>query len=353
MSRSYWAMRTWQEYSDVIFKEISKGSLRQGWGYDNSQNLHVLQRIVDENKNDYWTKLTQDQKDAFSNLVMYDNGVESGRIKKGDIILTPNLPKNGFFSLMEVSGDYVYNILDFGDGEHDLGHILPVQLLSGTTGINKFNEFVDADIRRTLRCRLRIWSLNGYSEEIDKIIEQLRLNRSLSSAVDASTKLDIAWDSALKSAQITLIESLGKELDSKFKAAEWEEPLVKVFEKIYPEADVQHTGGPFENGADIVVNLPNYFDPACTPFRIVVQVKNFTDIMSDTHALDQIKMAIKSYSTDSHVIAAVILSTANSVSDEFLKELSQVQADTVAKVTLMLRDDVLKLISTGMGKTFF
>jgi len=346
-------MRTWQEYSDVVFNEILKGRLRQGWGYDNSQDLHVLQRVVDEKKNDCWTSLTQDQKDAFSNLIMYDNRVEGGRIKKGDIILTPNLPRNGFFSLMEVSGDYTYDILNFGDGEHDLGHILPVQLLSGTTGVNKFNEFVDANIRRTLRCRLRIWSLDGYSEAIDAIIGQLRLNKSLSSAVDASTKLDVAWDSALKSAQITLVESLGKELDSKFKAAEWEEPLVKIFEKLYPDADVQHTGGPSENGADIVINLPNHFDPSCTPFRIVIQVKNFTNIMSDTHALDQIRTAIKSYSSGSHVIAAVILSTANSVSDEFLKELSRVQADTVAKVTLMLRDDVLRLISTGMGKTFF
>ena len=298
-------------------------------------------------------KLDEHQKESYANLVMYDNGSNIGRIKKGDIILTPNLPKSGFFSLMVVSGAYRYEILNFRDGNHDLGHILPVQLLSGSSGINKYNKFVAADIRRTMRCQLRLWSLNGYAELIDELIEHLKSNTTLSSAVDASTKLENAWDAAFNTAQSTLINSLGKELDSKFKAAEWEEPLVKVFQSLYPDADVQHTGGPSENGADIVINLPNYFDKSSTPFRIVIQVKNYAEIMAGTHAIDQIRNAINSYGTDGKVVGAVIISTATSVSSDFLKELSSLQAGVNATVSLLLRDDVLRLISVGLKKYIF
>ncbi len=47
MSR-YWAMRTDKDSVVFIVQELKKGRLRQGWGYQDDQNLDEIRALSDK-----------------------------------------------------------------------------------------------------------------------------------------------------------------------------------------------------------------------------------------------------------------------------------------------------------------
>ena len=74
-------MRTDRENSGLILEELRLGRLRQGWGYDGSQDLHLLVK-----KRQAGEEFTSAERDAWRNRPML--GGEHG-INTGDIVLVP------------------------------------------------------------------------------------------------------------------------------------------------------------------------------------------------------------------------------------------------------------------------
>ena len=151
--RRFWAIRTDKDNSAVLFAELQEGRLRQGWGYDASQDLRLLQAEIDKGGS-WWDRLKEVQKESLPQLRMLSKSEDSIQLK--DIIIIPNLPTYGLFCVAEVSGEYSYSPLmlnkekDINDLSKDYGHILPVRLLTDK-GVNKYAEGVASGIRSTLR----------------------------------------------------------------------------------------------------------------------------------------------------------------------------------------------------------
>jgi len=145
----------------------NKGILRQGWGYCDEQDLR---KIYDKQKdpNFDWKEYSSDELDAWRSAKMLGKYVPAtwNPILVGDIILVPNMPKDGFFTLCRVTGDYSYS----DDTEvRDLRHMLPVEVIT-KGGVANSNKFVDAALRQSLRCPGRLWDISSYKGCIDKII---------------------------------------------------------------------------------------------------------------------------------------------------------------------------------------
>ena len=104
-TRRCWAIRSDKNNMKVLFGELSKGRFRQGWGYDPTQDLQLLQTEIDKGGS-WWERLSAVQQEALPHLRMLARSNDS--IKQGDILVIPNLPDYGFFCLAEVTGEYNY-----------------------------------------------------------------------------------------------------------------------------------------------------------------------------------------------------------------------------------------------------
>lgn len=84
-----------------------------------------------------------------------------------------HLPRYGVRSIARVTGGYRFEISTHGnavDGTPDYGHIRDVELLTDERGVDPVREDVSDALRRSLRPRNRMWSLNAHGEEIDRLL---------------------------------------------------------------------------------------------------------------------------------------------------------------------------------------
>lgn len=102
----YWAMRTSRDTPqkrEFVTKELlERGRLRQGWGWDSSQDLRRIHKAWKENK-----QLSEEQKVASRHWRMAD-GSAGDYMSCGDIVLVPNMPTDGLFTLCRIMGRYQF-----------------------------------------------------------------------------------------------------------------------------------------------------------------------------------------------------------------------------------------------------
>ena len=345
----YWAMRTDQDNRKLLAKELLGGRLRQGWGYLEEQDLTKIQATLD-GPGGGATKLSAKQREALPHLRMLGRGEDA--IHAGDLIVAPNLPEYGFFSIVKVTGPYRWRRLeltteqDNSELKYDYGHILPVQNLT-PKGVNKLNGDVGAGLRKTLKAQSRLWSLDPYAKEVDRLVDAALSGKDLTSLATANDRLESAWDRSMVEARATLVRTLGLELPDKFQGAEWEKPIVRILRRLYPGADIRHTAGKDEHGADIVIDLPNVF-VTDQPWRIVVQVKNYDGAIGEK-VLAQIEEAFTFYGSSGRLLAGIIMTTATSESKELADRRIQVADRHRVPIHVVLRHGLLQLMAEGLG----
>ena len=346
--RKYWALRTDQDNRNLLWEEALKGRLRQGWGYDERQDLEKLQekKQAGQKKKD----LSETEQAAWPNLKML--GAREGAMQEGDLVLLPNLPTYGTFALAEVTGPYRFNPLALDGDEQvhgltaDYGHILPIELLS-EQGIDKSHEAVHAEIRSTLRTPMRMWNADGYADHVDRLVEAIEAGSDLSTPTTTEGRSASVWHSAVSRARKALKEQLAGTLDENFQSAEWEVPLREALERLYPSAQVDRTAGPAEHGADLVVRIPNYLGRGDEgeSWLVLVQVKNYDGTIASARLLDQLEEAFDYYGEEGEVLTCVALTTASEV-DESLEERKKRLEDRLGvPVEIMLRPALLDLMA--------
>lgn len=147
MNKNIWGYRIDIKQAQFFFDELMEGRLRQGWGYDISQDLRnaVL------------------EKDTKRNRRMFN------KVKKGDIVLIPHLPNRGEVSFVEATEDWdkLYRF-DIDKKMGDYGHIFPAKYLKK---VNRNSNLISNNIRSTLRNQSRFWNIkHQYSNDIDKLL---------------------------------------------------------------------------------------------------------------------------------------------------------------------------------------
>ena len=344
-----WAMRTSrdsEEHINFVKNELqNKGILRQGWGYRDEQDLNkIYDKIIAPNFN--LTELSSHEEAAFWNIKMLGKYCQYSKtyIQVGDIILVPNMPKNSFFTLCRVTGDYSYS----EDTEvKDLRHMLPVEVFT-KGGVAYSNENVDAALRQSLRHPGRLWTINPYKDCVDKIISLVKDKKEylLREGSDHVERAKDLVDTAITTSVDNLSDTIIKELPSVLQGAEWEPVLCYALDPLMKNIQIEHTGGPSECGADIVINIPNPFKKQF-PWLIVIQVKNYKGEIG-VEVAEQLKQAIDSRSGQGRVIAAYVLTTANTISEDLKKALENIRKKHNIEAECIILDQIKTIITKAM-----
>lgn len=160
-------MRTDRARRDFIWRELQEGRLRQGWGYRPELDLENLAKLRRAG-----AKLAKYQQDAWrGNRRLLPT--EPDAMQTGDIVVLPNLPRYGVWSIARVTGGYRFEISrqpNAVDGTRDYGHIRDVELLTGDRAIDPQREDVPDGLRRAMRSRIRMWSLDASADEIQGLL---------------------------------------------------------------------------------------------------------------------------------------------------------------------------------------
>lgn len=134
-------------------------------------------------------------------------------------------------------------------------------------------------------------------------------------------------------------------------ATEWETVITNAARTRFPLAEVKHTGGPSERGADLEIRIPNLFGGA--NWVIVVQVKDYTGEIGPEVA-DQLRQAITTRGKvsddggiEEHVIAAVLACTNAVPSAALQEEIYSIEADLKVPVSIAQGEELMELILRG------
>ena len=158
--RGYWVMRTSPWERPFIWAEAERGRLRQGWGWDETQNLEVIAETLRRGG-----QLSDLQQLAWRARRMRTSAPDGMRV--GDIVVAANLPEWGRFSIFRLIGSYTWAPEDIG-GLDQFGHVLPVELL--VEGVDRRAPVVSDALRSMLRPQTRLYSIRDFGGDVERVI---------------------------------------------------------------------------------------------------------------------------------------------------------------------------------------
>jgi hypothetical protein len=137
-SKNYWGYRIDNNRVDYFWQELMSKRLRQGWGWQEGQDLRVF--TVDDG--------------AGRNRKMFNE------VKAGDILLVVNLPRIRYISIVEAIDDWD-NGYDFDIDENigDYGHIFPARYITFFSRYDEREE--EMTIKECLRNQSRFWNIGS------------------------------------------------------------------------------------------------------------------------------------------------------------------------------------------------
>ena len=304
-----WAMRTSrdsEEHRTFVDSELSRGRLRQGWGWDEAQDLRCLEARWANGE-----ELLDCQEQAARHWRM-GNGPGDAYMQVGDLVAVLNMPRNGLFTICRITGDYSF---DVPKDIEDLGHVRPVEVLT-PMGVSNHHGLVHADLRRSFRCRLRMWNISSYQKSLEAILQRAHTPEDLASGSTHVERAESVTENLVNDSLNRLADQLAAALPASVRAEELEQVFQKALEPLFP-VSVVHTGGRREHGADLEIVIPNPFEENRN-WIVAVQVKDHEGEVG-AEVAKQLKDAFESRSRDGQVIAVVLL-VSNAVPSEALDE---------------------------------
>ena len=332
-----WAMRTSRDSEKqrrFLLDELHEGRLRQGWGWDDSQDLRRL--------GDLWANgdtLSDVQNEAGRHWRM-GNGLGDDYMQVDDLVTVLNVPSDGLFTICRITGDYDFKIAEeFGD----FGHLRSVEVLT-PKGVSNDHTLVHADLRRSFRCRLRLWNIKSHRASLDSILQSGLAPEELTLGSTPEGRVDSVVSELITEPLNLMADRLGRTLPGSVRAEEWEPVLRSVLEPLFP-VSVHHTGGPHERGADIEIVIPNPFDEN-RDWIVPVQVKDNEGEVGGEVA-DQLKEAFVSRSRYGQVIAVVLLVSNAVASKVLVARMCELSNKYSVPFVFCGRDIFLRLLARG------
>jgi hypothetical protein len=170
VGRGYWVMRTSPWERPYIWAEAQRGRLRQGWGWDETQNLEVIAEAVRDG-----FPLNELQQLAWRARKMRTTAPDGMRL--GDVIVAPNLPEWGRLSVFRITGSYRWEPREIGVLDR-FGHVLPVELVAAD--IDRRDRIISDGLRAMLRPQTRLYGITGYGGDVEGLMAAAGPARSTS-----------------------------------------------------------------------------------------------------------------------------------------------------------------------------
>lgn len=152
-------MRTDRGNRSALWAELAQGRLRQGWGWADDQDLRQLHAVAQAGG--VWTET---QRAATRNRRMLST--EPNSVQIGDLVVVPHMPAENRISLARVVGLY-----EFGpaEGWADYRHVLPVELLSGASGLEVNSPTISRRLRASLGNQHRMWNIDPVGPDVERL----------------------------------------------------------------------------------------------------------------------------------------------------------------------------------------
>ena len=340
----YWAMRTTrdtQESRRFVTEELSRGRLRQGWGYHPDQDLRRIHDAWNEQR-----ELTAPQTEASRHWRMSDS--PDGRVDEymniGDVVLVPNMPTDGLFTLCRITGGYEFEI---PPDVRDFGHFRSIEVLT-PDGVANEHELVDAPLRQSLRHPGRLWQISSYSKCLERIIQSDLPPEELAKGVTPAGRVESLVAELVPESIDVMAKRLEEKLPQRLQSAEWETGILDALEPLF-SASVRHTGGRNEQGADLEVVISNPFDRG--DWLVPIQIKDHQGV-EGTDVLAQLDQAYQSRQTSDRgrVIAVVLLVTDAKPSRELEQGLLRLRHDHGVPFIYCGGIDLMRILARGFLK---
>ena len=238
------------------------------------------------------------------------NGKEDDYMQVGDLVAVLNMPDDGLFTICRITGDYYF---DIPEELEDFGHVRPVEILT-PNGVANDHRLVHAGLRRSFRCRLRLWNIKPHCASLDSILQSGLAPEELAIGSKPLERVESIVSELITEPLNLMADRLGSALPKSVRAEEWEPVLRSALESLF-QVSVLHAGGPLERGADIEIRIPNPFKEDWD-WVVPVQVKDHEGEVPEG-VTNQLETAFNSRSESGQVIAVVLL-VSNAVATEAL-----------------------------------
>ena len=319
----FWFQRTERTRACLLTEELKAGRLRQGWGSEPEQDLRIISAAREQG-----LPLSKKQKECWQgNRRLLPT--EPDGVQPRDYIITPNLPREGVWSIVKVTGGYSYEILHIPPEVRDFGHILKVELINRDQPINPRCAAVAAPLRETARTRLRMWNVDRLAEQVRRLVEAVKRGDDVSQPEPVTEKL-----ASIHELAATAIE---EGLRDRFEGAEFEKPVKMLLDRIYGEGTVETHAGPREHGADFVFS---YTDRLRIQHKAAVQVKMFRDTAASLDPLDQIRRAHGNYEG---IDEGIVLTMAEDFEEDFMAKREDLEKELSIPIHLLSSKEVVDL----------
>lgn len=274
---------------EFLSAELNAGRLRQGWGYDSRLDLNLLEsklktkNVFDPEEQSAWNRC--------SPILLY--------IKKGDLVVVKNIPSADMFTIVEVIGDYWFQISEKGD----YGHILPVRVVNT---FHKYSKVVPVPFTN---------ALNREQNPVRITYKHSLTVKDLAKTTATDEKdTPEQFKDKMSKWRANLLPSLKKALREGLTASETERLVLEMMRR--DGLDVDWIAGAGEKGADILCDVQLGYGLTS---KIAVQVKMHWDHDSDTTGVDQLEKAFEVHS----VQAGLLVSMADIMGNNVLERVEQ------------------------------
>lgn len=260
---NYWGFRidtNCPQYPHYYNDQLENhGILRQGWGYEENHDLRQQPRLPDGEYD--WGRIPRD---LHANIRMYE------KVRRCDIILIPRIPEWHFVTIAKATENWNTGYEFEIDPEmRDYGHKFPAEYL---THFSRNNRYVDSNVRRTLKYRGRFWNMSCYACSLRPLVgrrfEELILDEDRADRFRRNARSVIEYVNPI------IEDTIHENMNSQFNAEEWEYALVAGLEVLFPNYQVERTGGTSEreHGTDILITIPGPLENV--QYGIAIQVKD-------------------------------------------------------------------------------
>ncbi len=284
-----WFWNIDKDYSDFFKSELQRGFLRQGWGYNENLDLKKLQEKVEKNE-----PLIKEEQEAFNrccSMLLH--------IKKGDFVCVKNLPTNQHFTIVEVIGDYGFQISEFGD----YGHFLPIKIL------NSFHKNARIVAKPLANALNREQNPIRITYKHDLAVKDLVITTDL---MDKDKPEE--FKEKIERFRGGLICSMKDLLKNNLSPNETERLILELLKK--DGLNVLWSAGAGEKGADLLCDIQIGYGLVS---KIAVQVKMHWDTTYDTTAIEQLETAFTAHSVDT----GLFVTTAEALGENVHKRLDE------------------------------
>ena len=319
--RNFWCYRVDTSKIKYFTDELSEGRLRQGWGWDEAQDLRNFR--MDEG--------------AGRNRPIFN------KVKKGDILLIPQIPNWGEVALVEAIEDFNLGYrFELDKNQSDYGHIFPAKYIKKFT---RNNDNVTGNLRSTLKNPSRFWNINHYSDDVELLLKTEVTD--LSKRQDHNSRLESSIGSVFNEVfdEKIFADKLYDKLTEQFTREEWEFALVYGLRQMFPYYQIDRVGGKEEknHGADILIKLPSILSNY--EYAIAIQVKDYNGFVG-SEVISQIEKSEKYWDSENLKLIEKIVIITKASKDNNLKLI-----DNDKNVKFIFANELKQLLSE-IGKNF-